>query len=89
MLPLGGMEATSFLFCLASWSGCMAHTQSQVRRPFWDNSKQPQLQLGDSQRVVSMAAVVYCLYTFYDSPYKHGHKGVYLQVSLSMLNGNY
>ena len=49
----------------------------------------PQLQLGDSQRVVSMAAVVYCLYKVYDCPHNHGHKGVYLHVSLSMLNGNY
>ena len=50
---------------------------------FWGNSKQPQLQLGDLQRVVSMAAVVY------DCPHNHGHKGVYLHVSLSMLNFNY
>ena len=42
---------------------------------FWGNWKQPQLQLGDSQRIVSMAAVVYCLYTVYDCPHKHGHKG--------------
>ena len=43
----------------------------------------------DSQRVVSMAAVVYCLYKFYDCPHNHGHNGVYLHVSLSMLNSNY
>ena len=47
------------------------------------------MQLGDSQRVVSMVAVAYCLYKFYDCPHNHGHKGVYLHVSLSMLNGNY
>ena len=56
---------------------------------FWGNSKQPQLQLGDSQRIVSMAAVVYCLCKFYDCPHNRGHKGVYLRLSLSMLNGNY
>ena len=55
----------------------------------WNNSKQPQLQLGDSQRVESMIAVVYCLYKVYDCHYNHGHKGVYLHVRLSMLNGNY
>ena len=49
----------------------------------------PNMQLGDSQRVVSMAAVVYCLYKFYDCPHNRGHKGVYLYVSLSMLNSNY